>query len=58
MEFTYDKKNSYFNNFYNWWAINSEEKRAFNQKPYGDEEAINRFNDLYGHHNNKKLFNF
>lgn len=58
MEFTYDTKNSYFNNFYNWWSINTDEKRAFGERPYGTDEAIKKFDELYGHHNYKKLFNF
>tara|TARA_Y100001970_G_scaffold185316_1_gene225398 strand:- start:2694 stop:2870 length:177 start_codon:yes stop_codon:yes gene_type:complete len=49
--FKYDKKNSYFNNFYNWWALDCEEKRGFGQKPYTDEEAIAKFNQYYGHYN-------
>jgi len=55
MEFIYDKKNSYFNNFYNWYAINTDERRSFNQRPYTTDEAVDQFNKLYGHFN-KKMF--
>lgn len=57
MEFIYDKKNSYFNNFYNWYAINTDERRSFNQRPYNCDEAIDQFDKLYGHYN-KKMFGF
>ena len=30
-KFEYDNKNSYFNNFYNWWSLDCEEKRAFGE---------------------------
>lgn len=49
--FKYDVKNSYFNNFYNWWSLDTEEKRGYGQKPYTDDEAIDKFNQYYGHHN-------
>lgn len=57
-KFEYDNKNSYFNNFYNWWSLDSEEKRSFGEKPYNDDEAIKAFSNMYGHKNKKKLFNF
>ena len=57
-KFEYDNKNSYFNNFYNWWSLDCEEKRAFGEKPYNDDDAIKAFNNMYGHKNKKKLFNF
>ena len=49
--FKYDTKNSYFNNFYNWWSINSEEKRRLNKETYQTDDAIKAFDNLYGYHN-------
>ena len=42
-EFKYDDELSFDSNFDRWFVLNSEERSAYNLKPYEREEAKNIF---------------
>jgi uncharacterized protein YvpB len=39
-EFKYDDKESFTANFNRWFLLNTDERRAYNEDPYGREEAF------------------
>ena len=45
--FVYDNNASYEQNFHLWSALNTEERLAFNEKPYTHEEQKKLFSEMY-----------
>ena len=39
-EFKYDDNESFTANFDRWFLLNTDERRAYNEDPYGREEAF------------------
>ena len=50
--FNYNKKESYATNFSYWHQVNTEEKIAYRETPYTNEEAIKVFREMYGEFEN------
>ncbi len=50
--FKYNKNESFANNFSYWHQVNTEERIAYRELPYNNEEAIKVFREMYGEFEN------
>ena len=48
-EFKYSGDESFEQNFERWFLLNTDERRAYNEKPYEREEAIEIFANYVRH---------
>ena len=46
--FEYDHRFSFTSNFINWYQVNCEERSAYNEKLYSENEGLDVFREMYG----------
>jgi hypothetical protein len=52
-QFSYDVTSDFKINFITWFQLNTEERSAYQEKPYNPVEGLEVFREMYGNYEEK-----